>query len=142
MFLLLKRVLKELNITNKKINNYIVCKEVDKIIAERIEYSKKNAEKIKNSLDDVNIDNFNKSICIDESSFLVSDITRYGYSKKGTSINKLIKHKKNKERYNLLMAISTDGVVGYEISAKPFNTDKYILVRKAYHAWYRVYRKI
>ena len=33
------------------------------------------------------------------------------------------------------MAISTDGVVGYEISAKPFNTDKYILVRVAYHAW-------
>ena len=33
------RFLKELNITTKKINNYIVCKDIDKIKSERVEYS-------------------------------------------------------------------------------------------------------
>jgi hypothetical protein len=58
------RFLKELNITTKKINNYIVplwrirpsaivCKDVDKIKSERIEYSKRNIiniNKFKNSI--------------------------------------------------------------------------------------------
>jgi hypothetical protein len=59
------RFLKELNITTKKINNYIVpsrdvyalraivCKDVDKIKSERVEYSKRNIiniNKFKNSI--------------------------------------------------------------------------------------------
>ena len=113
------RFLKELNITTKKINNYIVCKDIDKIKSERVEYSKGNI---------TNINKFKESICIDESSFSVIDLIRKGYSFKGTSIHKLIKHKRNRERFNLLMAISNKQVIAYEISRKAFNKKKYLVL--------------
>ena len=53
-----------------------------------------------------------------ESSFSVIDLIRKGYSFKGTSIHKLIKHKRNRERFNLLMAISNKQVIAYEISTR------------------------
>lgn len=111
------RFLKELNITTKKINNYIVCKDVDKIKSERIEYSKRNI---------ININKFKNSICLDESSFSITDLIRKGYSCKGSPIYKLIKHKRNRERLNLLMAISNNQVIAFEISRSPFNTEKYL----------------
>jgi hypothetical protein len=135
------RFLKELNITTKKINNYIVlsedvyalqaivCKDVNKIKSERVEYSKRNI---------ININKFKNSICLDESSFSITDLIRKGYSYKGSPIYKLIKHKRNRERLNLLMAISNNQVIAFEISRSPFNTEKYLnfltknIARRAY----------
>ena len=57
-------ILKKLNITHKRINNHIVCKDPDKIIDER-----------KLFVDNLNFD-------INESSFCVNQTVNYGYSKK------------------------------------------------------------
>ena len=73
------KFLKELNITLKKINNYIVCKDINKIIDERTTFGK---------LYNNQLDTFNNFISIDES---------------GLAIHKLIKHKRNKQHVNLLM---------------------------------------
>lgn len=101
------RVLKDL-----KINNYLVCKDINLIEKERKEYAIKNA---------TNINTFNESISIDESGFKIEDLIKKGYSLQGESINKLIKHKHNKLHYNLLMAISNKKIIAYEISKESVN---------------------
>lgn len=63
------RILKENNITRKKIQNRIVCKNIDKINEDRTNFA--------NNSDN---DNFSEYISIDESSFCVNDLQRYGYS--------------------------------------------------------------
>ena len=92
------KTLKELKITYKKINKYLVCKDIKIIEQERKEYAKINNE---------NIDKFNDCICIDESGFSIDDTVDKGYSASGKSIHKLIRHAHNKVRYNLLLAISS-----------------------------------
>ena len=57
-------ILKKLNITNKKINNHIVCKDINKIIDECTFFA-----------NNLNFD-------IDESSFCVNQKVNYEYSKK------------------------------------------------------------
>jgi len=92
------KTLKELKITYKKINKYLVCKDIKIIEQERKKYAKINNE---------NIDKFNDCICIDESGFSIDDTVNKGYSEIGKSIHKLIRHAHNKVRVNLLMAISS-----------------------------------
>ena len=81
---------------------------------ERKEYAKENNE---------NIDNFNNSICIDESGFNIDDTVDKGYSPIGKIINRLIRHK---ARYNLLMAISNNKIIAYEITTESINSEKYL----------------
>jgi transposase len=111
------RELKELKITYKKINKYIVCKDINSIENDRKNYAKNN---------NINIDKFNNSICIDESGFNIDDIVNKGYSAIGKPINRMIKHKHNKLHYNLLMAISNNQIIAYEITKESFNSDKYL----------------
>lgn len=103
---------KKLNITNKKINNHIVCKDIAVVIQERKIFA-----------ENMNWD-INDAIFIDESSFCINEIKEYGYSKKGIKINKLFKHKHNKKRYTLLAAINNQQIVNYKIIDE--SVDKYI----------------
>ena len=84
---------------------------------ERKEYAKINNE---------NIDKFNDCICIDESGFSIDDTVNKGYSEIGKSIHKLIRHAHNKVRVNLLMAISNNKIIAYEITTESFNSEKYL----------------
>ena len=70
--------------------------------------------------------NINDAIYIDESSFCINQIKNYGYSKKGEKINKLIKHKYNKERYTLLAAINNQNIIDYGIIKGSVNRDTYL----------------
>ena len=100
-------ILKQLKITHKRINNHIVCKDLIKIKDER--------ESFANNLNF----NINDVIYIDE-------FFKYSYSKKGNEINKLIRHKHNKERYTLLAAISNSKIVGYKIIKESVNATIYL----------------
>ena len=93
------RILKENNITRKKCNIRVVCKDINKIEEIRYEFSK-----------NVNEEIFLESEFIDETSFCIDDIFNYGYSEKGKEILKITKHSKNKERYTLLSSISKDSI--------------------------------
>jgi hypothetical protein len=86
------RILKENNITRKRSNIRIVCKDINKINDIRHNFSK-----------DINEDVFLNSEFIDETSFCVNDIINYGYSEKGKEILKITKHSKNKERLTLYL---------------------------------------
>jgi len=66
-----------------------VCKNIDKIIEDRIKF----CEDVSNN--NINIEN---AISIDEVSFCVDEVKNYGFSKKNKEIKKLLKHKHNKER--------------------------------------------
>ena len=83
------RILKENNITRKRFKTRIVCKNIDKIIEDRIKF----CEDVSNN--NINIEN---AISIDEVSFCVDEVKNYGFSKKNKEIKKLLKHKHNKER--------------------------------------------
>ena len=65
------RILKENNITRKKCNIRVVCKDINKIEEIRYEFSK-----------NVNKEIFLESEFIDETSFCIDDIFNYGYSEK------------------------------------------------------------
>ena len=71
------RALKELKISYKKINNYLVCKDINIIEQDRKNYSTINSK---------NIDKFNNCISIDESGFNIDDIVNKGYSRLGSRI--------------------------------------------------------
>ena len=71
------RALKELKISYKKINNYLVCKDINIIEQDRKNYSTINSK---------NIDKFNNCISIDESGFNIDDIVNKGYSQLGSRI--------------------------------------------------------
>jgi hypothetical protein len=79
------RILKNNNISRKRSNIRVVCKDINKIEELRKDFSK-------------NIDNniFLESEFIDETSFCVNDIINYGYSNKGKKILKIMKHSRNK----------------------------------------------
>ena len=65
------RILKENNISRKRIQNKIVCKDINKIKEDRNKFSNNNDN-----------NNFNQYISIDESSFCITDLQKYGYLKK------------------------------------------------------------
>jgi len=108
------RILKENNITRKRCNIRVVCKDINKINDLRIDFSK-------------NVDNqkFLDYEFIDETSFCVNDIFNYGYSEKGKEILKITKHSKNKERLTLLSSISKD-TIKYTIIKGSVNSDVYL----------------
>jgi transposase len=108
------RILKENNISRKRIQNRIVCKDIDKIKDDRITFA-----------DNSDNNNFNEYISIDESSFCITDMQKYGYSKKGEEIKRVMKHKHNKERYSLLLAINKTEIVGYKIYSGSLNAEGY-----------------
>ena len=58
----------------------------------------------------------------DETSLCVNDYKNRGYSLKGKSINRMIKHK----RYSLLMAISNKKVIDYQIYDTNINSEVYL----------------
>ena len=107
-------ILKQLNITHKKINNHIVCKDLDQIKNERTLFV--------NNLEF----NINDAIYIDESSFCVNETVNYGYSNKGKEINKIIRHKHTKKRYTLLAAISNSKIVSSKIIEESVNAETYL----------------
>ena len=107
-------ILKKINITHKKINTNIVCKDINKIIDER-----------KTFVSNLNF-NIEDIIYIDESSFCINQVKNYGYSQKGVKINKLLKHKHNKQRYTLLAAISNKNIVDYEIIKESVDRNIYL----------------
>ena len=109
------RLLKENNISRKRIRNRIVCKDINKIMIER-----------NNFANNLNSNDFNNYISIDESSFCISDVKLYGYSKKNKEIKKIYKHKHNKERYSILTAISNNKIVGYKIYQGSLNANGYL----------------
>jgi len=106
--------LKENNISRKKINTKIVCKDENKIIEDR-----------KNFCEETNKTDFYDYISIDESSFCINQVNNYGYSKKNVEIHKIIKHKQNKLRYTLLSAINKSGIVCYKIYKESVNGEIY-----------------
>jgi transposase len=108
------RILKENNISHKRIQNRIVCKDINKIKEDRNNFSNNNDN-----------NNFNEYISIDESSFCITDLQKYGYSKKGQEIKRIIKHKHNKERYSLLLAISKSEIISYKIYNGSLNAEGY-----------------
>ena len=107
------RILKNNNISKKRFNTRIVCKDIDKIKEDRQNFSL------------VTDNSFYNYISIDESSFCVNDILNYGYSQKNVEIKKMVKHKHNKLRYTLLSAIDTNGVVCYKIFNTSVNGELY-----------------
>ena len=96
------RILKENNITNKKINQKIIPKNTNL----------KNKTKI--FLKNINQNPIHKIISIDESSFDTHMSSRYGWSKKGTSIKKRISIPKRK-RKTLTLAVSNKKIIGYSL---------------------------
>jgi transposase len=108
------RILKENNITRKRCNIRVVCKDINKINDIRHIFSKETNEDI-----------FLNSEFIDETSFCVNDIINYGYSEKGKEILKITKHSKNKERLTLLSSISKD-TLKYQIIKGSVNSDIYL----------------
>ena len=70
------RILKNNNISRKRFNVRIVCKDIDKIKEERHIFSS------------TTNNNFYNYISIDESSFCINDILNYGYSQKNIEIKK------------------------------------------------------
>jgi len=66
------------------------------------------------------------TISIDECCFYVSENSRFGYSKRGKRIEKHTNPYKNKKRtVSLLLAISRKGIVNYQVSDKPFNSETF-----------------
>jgi len=108
------RILKENNITRKRCNIRVICKDINKINDIRHIFSKETNEDI-----------FLNSEFIDETSFCVNDIINYGYSEKGKEILKITKHSKNKERLTLLSSISKD-TLKYQIIKGSVNSDIYL----------------
>ena len=108
------RILKENNITRKKCNIRVVCRNIDKINELRIKFSKT-----------VDEDIFLDSEFIDETSFCIDDIFNNGYSQKGKEILKITKHSRNKERFTLLSSISKN-TIRYQILEGSVNSEIYL----------------
>jgi transposase len=108
-------LLQENNISHKRFKTHIVCKSIETINKERKIFAKSLTK-----------EHFMNSIHIDESSFDRDELKRYGYSKKSEEIKKILKHKRNKERYTLLSAISQNGIIETEILEGSVNSDIYL----------------
>jgi hypothetical protein len=107
------KLLKKENISHKRINNRIICKDIALIEQNR-----------KDFVSNINYD-IKDIIFIDESSFCITDLKRYGYSFKGKEIKKLIKHKHNKKTYTTIAAISYNKIIDVEILEGTVNREIY-----------------
>jgi transposase len=54
-------------------------------------------------------------VCIDEAGFYIGDHPRRGYSKKGTRLRVAASRTLRRVKLTLIMAVSSEGIVGYEI---------------------------
>lgn len=67
-----------------------------------------------------------ETISIDESCFYVSDCSRYGYAPRGVKIQRFNNPYRNSKRtLSLLLAISSRGIIGYEIREKAFDSNSF-----------------
>jgi len=67
-----------------------------------------------------------ETISIDESCFYVSDCPRYGYASRGVKVQRFNNPYKNSKRtLSLLLAVSSQGVIGYEISERSFDANSF-----------------
>lgn len=89
------RILKINGITKKRISNKISPLDEEKIIKNRITFSK---QIINNQI--------NEAFYLDETSFCISDYKRHGYSKKSKPIQKIRKHKHTRETLTVISLIS------------------------------------
>ena len=103
------KILKLNGISRKRIINRIVCKDINKIKQDRINFK----EHIINN----NI-NYNTIYALDECSFCINDYNNYGYSKKNNKIIKIIKHKRTKETKSIIMCINSNNSKDYNIIEK------------------------
>ena len=62
------------------------------------------------------------AVFIDESSFTITDMKRYGYTVQGQEINNVVRHKHNKETLTAITAIS---VVAKEVIKGSVNGEVY-----------------
>jgi transposase len=106
-------ILKKNNITHKRLATRIVCDSLENIKRKRKEF----VSQIDYNFDDV--------IFIDESSFCINDLKRYGYGTKGESIQSIVKHKHNKQTFSLISAISSNGIVANQIIKGTVNQEIY-----------------
>jgi hypothetical protein len=67
----------------------------------------------------------NDAVFIDESSFTITDMRRYGYTIKGQEINNVVRHKHNKETLTAITAISVNGIVAKEVVKGSVNGEVY-----------------
>ena len=93
------RIIKKNNLTHRRISNRIICKDMDDINKNRKEFVKNMNYKIEDA------------IFLDEVSFKITDLKRYGYGVKGEEININTRHKHNKETISVISAISINGIV-------------------------------
>jgi hypothetical protein len=75
---------------------------------------------------ELNKDDFLNGIHIDETSIIINDYKKYGYSESGKKVKMIIKHKHNKERITLLKAISKEKIIHYEILKGSVNSEIYL----------------
>jgi len=86
-----------------------------KINEERINFSK-----------ELDREEYLNGIHIDESSIVIDDYKKYGYSESGKEIKIVLKHKQNKERYTLLKAITKEKIIDYELIKGSVNAQIYL----------------
>lgn len=91
------RILKKNNITKKRISNKISPLDEEKIINNRITFSK-----------EINDDQIKEAFYLDETSFCISDYKKQGYSKKNKLIQKIKKHKQTKETLTVISLINKE----------------------------------
>lgn len=108
------KILKKNNISNKRFKTRIIPKNIEEINIDRC-----------NVANNFSNEEFINMIAIDEMPIRIDDYTKYGYSKKGVEILKFKKHKQTKKRLTLLMAISSNSIIGYNIIDGSVNSNIY-----------------
>jgi len=111
----LSRMLKKLNYTKQRIKTHVFAKDPEQIKAGRTIYA-----------DSVNLDSFMDYISIDETAFCPGDFKRYGYGKKGKSLQLTLKHHSPRTRYSALVAMTKTGVKCVTIKKGSFNKFNYL----------------
>jgi len=111
---LIHKILKNNNISRKKVNLRYVYKDINLIEKDRKKYAFS-----------LNQSEFNNFIHLDETSISINKNKIYGYSKKGIEIKKIIKHKHSREHYSCLTAISNNEIVAFQIINGSFNAELY-----------------
>lgn len=102
-----------IGITYKRAKKRLFGKDIDCLLNKQKEFRKK-LQKVA----DKNI------ICVDESGFVTNDCPLYGYGFKGKDV--ICNIKSNPIKYSLLMAITKNGILAYEIHKNNINEAIYI----------------
>lgn len=108
---LIHLIIKQIGYSYKRVSRKIYGKTRESLIKEQNNFRKK-FRKISDK----------QIICIDETYFYSNDGPKYGYALKGAPINCHIKS--NPKKYSLLMAITNDKIIAYELYET--NINKYI----------------